>query len=88
MRKTIENITCDICGKKIVSMENTQDNYSDTLSRATDTHRISVEGIRIDIYYGGIREAKDICRECSDKIVDLLRTIVKDGNITNIPRMN
>lgn len=88
MRKTVKitTVTCDICGKNIVPVEESKDRYNDTLSTAGETHPISIEEIRLGVYYGSDLVATDICRECASKIKDFLRTIVKDENILSIPR--
>lgn len=78
---------CDICGNKIDHKHKgiDSDKYPSTVS---ENQHFSIEEIKINVYYGGVRTAKDLCRGCSKGIEEKLRELQKNNNILEIGERN
>jgi hypothetical protein len=62
--QTTTTLICDICGKEVKEFACACEGHSEAIVLA------------IDIWYGGVK-SKDICQDCNDEILKLIRDIQK-----------
>jgi hypothetical protein len=72
MRKEIKRvqIICDFCGQET----------SDPWNSVSEQAPVGVMLLRYDIWYGGGREIKDLCKPCQSKLVAFLEANKAVGN--------
>ena len=77
MRKVIKNviITCDICGKKI---------DAEKLAICDELVPTAITKIDFEIYYGGVRQIRDLCVSCNKEIVNLLRNLSPNNQVVSL----